>query len=164
MESREFLWSYWNLIKDASDTKIALTEFFSKSYELTQLQVLVMGQVDSLEDTSIRSIAKSLHRDHGNISKICTVLEEKGFVYRERSDVDSRIVNIKLTEQGQAYVGEFRSIVAPFIEKLGDYLTDGDLRFILKSMENVNKLINESEDVKAIRRKEKPLLRQKNEK
>lgn len=164
MESREFLWSYWNLIKDASDTKIALTEFFSKSYELTQLQVLVMGQVDSLEDTSIRSIAKSLHRDHGNISKICTVLEEKGFVYRERSDVDSRIVNIKLTEQGQSYVGEFRSIVAPFIEKLGDYLTDGDLRFILKSMENVNKLINESEDVKAIRRKEKPLLRQKNEK
>ncbi|WP_215506559.1 MarR family transcriptional regulator [Peptoniphilus sp. EMRHCC_23] len=164
MESREFLWSYWNLIKDASDTKIALTEFFSKSYELTQLQVLVMGQVDSLEDTSIRSIAKSLHRDHGNISKICTVLEEKGFVYRERSDVDSRIVNIKLTEQGQAYVGEFRSIVAPFIEKLGDYLTDGDLRFILKSMENVNKLINESEDVKAIRRKEMPLLRQKHEK
>lgn len=164
MESREFLWSYWNLIKDASDTKIALTEFFSKSYELTQLQVLVMGQVDSLEDTSIRSIAKSLHRDHGNISKICTVLEEKGLVYRERSDVDSRIVNIKLTEQGQAYVGEFRSIVAPFIEKLGDYLTDGDLRFILKSMENVNKLINESEDVKAIRRKEMPLLRQKHEK
>lgn len=164
MESREFLWSYWNLIKDASDTKIALTEFFSKSYELTQLQVLVMGQVDSLEDTSIRSIAKSLHRDHGNISKICTVLEEKGFVYRERSDVDSRIVNIKLTEQGRAYVGEFRSIVAPFIEKLGDYLTDGDLRFILKSMENVNKLINESEDVKAIRRKEMPLLRQKHEK
>lgn len=164
MESREFLWSYWNLIKDASDTKIALTEFFSKSYELTQLQVLVMGQVDSLEDTSIRSIAKSLHRDHGNISKICTVLEEKGFVYRERSDVDSRIVNIKLTEQGQAYVGEFRSIVAPFIEKLGDYLTDGDLRFILKSMENLNKLINESEDVKAIRRKEMPLLRQKHEK
>lgn len=50
MESREFLWSYWNLIKDASDTKIALMEFFSKSYELTQLQVLVMGQVDSLED------------------------------------------------------------------------------------------------------------------
>lgn len=164
MESREFLWSYWNLIKDASDTKIALMEFFSKSYELTQLQVLVMGQVDSLEDTSIRSIAKSLYRDHGNISKICTVLEEKGFVYRERSDVDSRIVNIKLTEQGQAYVGEFRSIVAPFIEKLGDYLTDGDLRFILKSMENVNKLINESEDVKAIRRKEMPLLRQKHEK
>lgn len=164
MESREFLWSYWNLIKDASDTKIALMEFFSKSYELTQLQVLVMGQVDSLEDTSIRSIAKSLYRDHGNISKICTVLEEKGFVYRERSDVDSRIVNIKLTEQGQAYVGEFRSIVAPFIEKLGDYLTNGDLRFILKSMENVNKLINESEDVKAIRRKEMPLLRQKHEK
>lgn len=92
------------------------------------------------------------------------MLEEKGFVYRERSDVDSRIVNIKLTEQGQAYVGEFRSIVAPFIEKLGDYLTNGDLRFILKSMENVNKLINESEDVKAIRRKEMPLLRQKHEK
>ena len=86
MESREFLWSYWNLIKDASDTKIALTDYFSKTYELTQLQFLVMGQVDALEDTSIRSIAKSLRRDHGNISKICTVLEEKGFVYRKRSE------------------------------------------------------------------------------
>ena len=156
MESREFLWSYWSLIKDASDTKIALTEYFSKTYELTQLQVLVMGQVDSLEDTSIRSIAKSLKRDHGNISKICTVLEEKGFVYRKRSEGDSRIVNIRLTKQGEDYVDEFRSIVAPFMDKLSDYLTDGDMRFFLRSMENINKLLDESEDVKAIRRKEVP--------
>lgn len=163
MESREFLWSYWNLIKDASDTKIALTDYFSKTYELTQLQFLVMGQVDALEDTSIRSIAKSLRRDHGNISKICTVLEEKGFVYRKRSEADSRIVNIYLTKQGEDYIGEFRAVVAPFIDKLGDYLTDGDLRFLLKSMENINKLLNESEDVKAIRRKELPPCRQPNE-
>ncbi len=112
--------------------------------------------MDSLEDTSIRSIAKSLKRDHGNISKICTVLEEKGFVYRKRSDGDSRIVNIRLTKQGEDYVDEFRTIVAPFMNKLSDYLTDGDMRFFLRSMENINKLLDESEDVKAIRRKEVP--------
>lgn len=156
MESREFLWAYWGLVKEACETKNDLMEYFSKTYELTQLQVLVMGQVDSLEDTSIRSIARSLHRDHGNISKICTLLEEKGFVYRQRSATDSRIVNIYLTEIGKEYVEEFRGVVSPYFEKVGEYLSDGDLRFILKSMVNVEKLLNESDDVKEIRGKVKP--------
>ncbi|MDY3118328.1 MAG: MarR family transcriptional regulator [Peptoniphilus sp.] len=161
MESREFLWTYWNLVKEACDTKSALTEYFSKHYDLTQLQFLVMGQVDSLEDTSIRAIAQSLRRDHGNISKICTVLEEKGFVYRRRSEADSRIVNIYLTEQGDDYIREFRDIVAPFILKLGDYLSDGDLRFLAKGMETIDKLLNESEEVQALRKKRKPTCRPK---
>ncbi|WP_068456146.1 MarR family winged helix-turn-helix transcriptional regulator [Aedoeadaptatus pacaensis] len=156
MESREFLWAYWGLVKEACETKNDLMEYFSKTYELTQLQVLVMGQVDSLEDTSIRSIARSLRRDHGNISKICTLLEEKGFVYRQRSETDSRIVNIYLTEIGKEYVEEFRGVVSPYFEKVGEYLSDGDLRFILKSMANVEKLLNESDDVKEIRGKTKP--------
>ena len=161
MESREFLWAYWGLVKEACETKNDLMEYFAKSYELTQLQVLVMGQVDSLEDTSIRSIARSLHRDHGNISKICTLLEEKGFVYRQRSETDSRIVNINLTEMGKKYVEGIRTIMAPYFEKVGEYLSDGDLRFILKSMANVEKLLNESDDVKEIRGKTKPVVEPK---
>ena len=128
MEAREFLWTYWNLLKEACDTKSSLTEYFSKNYMLTQLQLLVLGKIDSLEDTSIRSIARSLHRDHGNISKVCTVLEEKGYVYRKRSVTDSRVVNIYLTEQGENYIEEFSSIVAPLYNKLGNYLKNGGLQ------------------------------------
>lgn len=161
MEAREFLWTYWNLLKEACDTKNSLFEYFSKNYTLTQLQFLVLGQIASLDDTSIRSIASSLHRDHGNISKICTVLEEKGFVYRERSKDDCRIVNVYLTECGKEYIDEFNSIVAPLYDKLGDYLTDGDLRFLLKSMETVDGLFNESEKVIHIR-EEQRMMRKKN--
>ncbi|MDD7363073.1 MAG: MarR family winged helix-turn-helix transcriptional regulator [Peptoniphilus sp.] len=145
MEAREFLWTYWNLLKDACDTKNALFEYFSRHYGLTQLQFLVLGQIEALEDTSIRAIAHSLHRDHGNISKICTVLENKGFVYRKRSEKDSRIVNMYLTEKGKDYVEDFSNIVAPLYDKLGDYLTDGDLRFFLWSLKTVDSLFNESE-------------------
>lgn len=160
MEAREFLWTYWNLLKEACDTKSSLTDYFSDHYALTQLQFIVLGRIDSLEDTSIRSIARSLHRDHGNISKICTVLENKGFVYRRRSDNDSRIVNIYLTEKGKEYIEEFSSIVAPLYEKLGDYMTDGDLRFLLKSMEAIDSLFNESDKVKKIQ-EEQRLARRK---
>ena len=155
MEVREFLWTYWNLLKEACDTKSSLTEYFSKNYMLTQLQLLVLGKIDSLEDTSIRSIARSLHRDHGNISKVCTVLEEKGYVYRKRSVTDSRVVNIYLTEQGENYIEEFSSIVAPLYNKLGNYLTDGDLQFLLKSMETIDSLFNESEKVREIQNEQR---------
>lgn len=155
MEAREFLWTYWNLLKEACDTKSSLTEYFSKNYTLTQLQLLVLGKIDSLEDTSIRSIARSLHRDHGNISKVCTVLEEKGYVYRKRSVTDSRVVNIYLTEQGENYIEEFSSIVAPLYNKLGNYLTDGDLQFLLKSMETIDSLFNESEKVREIQNEQR---------
>lgn len=155
MEAREFLWTYWNLLKEACDTKSSLTEYFSKNYMLTQLQLLVLGKIDSLEDTSIRSIARSLHRDHGNISKVCTVLEEKGYVYRKRSVTDSRVVNIYLTEQGENYIEEFSSIVAPLYNKLENYLTDGDLQFLLKSMETIDSLFNESEKVREIQNEQR---------
>lgn len=155
MEAREFLWTYWNLLKEACDTKSSLTEYFSKNYMLTQLQLLVLGKIDSLEDTSIRSIARSLHRDHGNISKVCTVLEEKGYVYRKRSVTDSRVVNIYLTEQGENYIEEFSSIVAPLYNKLGNYLTDGDLQFLLKSMETIDSLFNEPEKVREIQNEQR---------
>ncbi|CAC9932752.1 transcriptional regulator, MarR family [Aedoeadaptatus coxii] len=150
MKAREFLWTYWNLLKEANDTKMSLMDYFSENYGLTQLQLLVLGKIDSLDDTSIRSIARSLHRDHGNISKICTVLERKGYVYRERSVTDSRIVHVYLTEQGEKYIDEFSSIVAPLYDKLGDHLTDGDLRFLLKSMEIIESLFNQSEKVRNI--------------
>lgn len=150
MKAREFLWTYWNLLKEANDTKMSLMDYFSENYGLTQLQLLVLGKIDSLDDTSIRSIARSLHRDHGNTSKICTVLERKGYVYRERSVTDSRIVHVYLTEQGEKYIDEFSSIVAPLYDKLGDHLTDGDLRFLLKSMEIIESLFNQSEKVRNI--------------
>lgn len=150
MKAREFLWTYWNLLKEANDTKMSLMDYFSENYGLTQLQLLVLGKIDSLDDTSIRSIARSLHRDHGNISKICTVLERKGYVHRERSVTDSRIVHVYLTEQGEKYIDEFSSIVAPLYDKLGDHLTDGDLRFLLKSMEIIESLFNQSEKVRNI--------------
>lgn len=155
MEAREFLWTYWNLLKEAYDTKSSLTDYFSKNYKLTQLQLLVLGKIDSLKETSIRSIARSLHRDHGNISKVCTVLEQKGYVYRKRSITDSRVVNIYLTKQGEDYIGEVSSIVAPLYNKLGNYLTDGDLQFLLKSMETIDSLFNESEKVKDIQNQQR---------
>ena len=150
MKAREFLWTYWNLLKEANDTKMSLMDYFSENYGLTQLQLLVVGKIDSLDDTSIRSIARSLHRDHGNISKICTVLERKCYVYRERSVTDSPIVHVYFTEQGEKYIDEFSSIVAPLYDKLGDHLTDGDLRFLLKSMEIIESLFNQSEKVRNI--------------
>lgn len=63
---------------------------------------------------------------------------------------DSRVVNIYLTKQGEDYIGEVSSIMAPLYNKLGNYLTDGDLQFLLKSMETIDSLFNESEKVKEI--------------
>lgn len=37
MKAREFLWTYWNLLKEANDTKMSLMDYFSENYGLTQL-------------------------------------------------------------------------------------------------------------------------------
>ncbi|MEF1289284.1 MarR family winged helix-turn-helix transcriptional regulator [Vibrio sp. M260118] len=68
--------------------------------ELTYSQYLVMMVLWENDGISVKDIGSRLHLDSGTLTPLLKRLEGKGFVLRERSEVDERVRVLKLTQEG----------------------------------------------------------------
>ena len=69
--------------------------------DLTYPQYLVMLVLWEHEEQSVNHLGEKLKLDSGTLTPLLKRLELKGFVTRNRSKVDERIVLIALTEKGK---------------------------------------------------------------
>ena len=69
--------------------------------DLTYPQYLVMLVLWEHEEQSVNHLGEKLKLDSGTLTPLLKRLELKGFVTRNRSTVDERIVLITLTEKGK---------------------------------------------------------------
>lgn len=82
---------------------------------LTYTQYLVLMVLWEKDGLSVKDIAKELHLDSATITPLLKRLETEGFVTRERSLIDERIVNVFLTNHGrdiQSQVAEMQKGIA----------------------------------------------------
>ena len=82
---------------------------------LTYSQYLVMMVLWEADGITVKNIAQQLHLDSPTITPLLKRLESAGFVSRQRSASDERVVNVFLTDAGQliqARVAEMQKGVA----------------------------------------------------
>lgn len=163
MQSHDFIWAYWKLLKQANETKSIVHDCLGKQYNLTQLQFNVLVKIDNLEEKSISALARIFQKDHGNISKICTVLEEKGYIYREKSSEDNRVVYLYLTDQGHEYMEVFDHCITDAYKEMSKNLSVKEQEKFLESMAFINKCFGDSKSVVEFRnyRREQKRLEKK---
>lgn len=71
-------------------------------YGLTYPQYLVLVALWEQTPQSIRSLAKRLQLDHGTLTPLLQRMETSDLISRRRSEEDERIVNVALTDSGDA--------------------------------------------------------------
>ena len=82
---------------------------------LTYSQYLVMMVLWDADGITVKNIAQQLHLDSPTITPLLKRLESAGFVSRQRSASDERVVNVFLTDAGhsiQARVADMQKDVA----------------------------------------------------
>ena len=82
---------------------------------LTYSQYLVMMVLWEADGITVKNIAQQLHLDSPTITPLLKRLESAGFVSRQRSVSDERVVNVFLTDAGhiiQARVADMQKDVA----------------------------------------------------
>ena len=67
---------------------------------LTYTQYLVLMVMWENGQISEKELGKKLFLDSGTLTPVLKSLEKKGFIVRERSKTDERVVNVSLTEAG----------------------------------------------------------------
>lgn len=106
-------------------------------YGLTSPQFGILEALYHLGPLSLGELAEKLLVTGGNVTYVMDRLEEQGFVYRDRSKQDRRIVQAKLTPEGRRVIAEVFPQHTEFTHELVSVLDPADqerLRELLKKL------------------------------
>lgn len=102
---------------------------------LTHPQYLVMLALWENEPLSVRRLADLLALESATVSPLLKRLEALGYVVRERSSSDERVVEIRLTEAGRDLRSYAETIPATMMQRLG--MGPEELRALHRAMNSV---------------------------
>ncbi len=75
---------------------------FLNEIDLTYTQYIVMMVMWEHCEVSVKELGKKLFLDSGTLTPLLKNLEKKGLVTRERSKIDERYLDVRITEAGMA--------------------------------------------------------------
>lgn len=104
---------------------------------LTLSQFGILEALYHLGPLSLGELAEKLLVTGGNVTYVMDRLEEQGLVYRERSDLDRRVIEAKLTPAGEELVARLFPEHARFLGTLVAHLEPSEqrmLRGLLKAL------------------------------
>ena len=109
--------------------------------DLTYTQYIVMMVTWEKEKASSRDLAECLHLDYGTLTPVLKRLELAGYISRERSEEDERLLTLSLTKEGKKLKAKAVHIPGEIAAKVG--LTDDEFKTLyaltykaLANMEN----------------------------
>ena len=83
---------------------------YLKPLGITYTQYIVLLVLWEQDNVRVGDLCKALYLDSGTLTPLLKKMEEAGFVKRFRSKEDERVVNVSLTEKGQALKEPARQI------------------------------------------------------
>lgn len=98
------------------------TPYF-KPIGLTYTQYIVLLVLWEKDGVSVGELGKKLYLDNGTLTPLLKKMQEKGYLVRQRSHEDERIVLVTLTEKGSQLREEVKDIPAK-INKALDLTAD----------------------------------------
>lgn len=121
---------------------VGLTLTFSKMIkfhpELEKLRAVELYTLFYLlkhEPCKMKDLAHALSMTKANITHLVDALERKGFVRRNPSDSDRRIIHIQVTEHGKKVYNELIEELSKLVETVSSKINPSDLALISQGFE-----------------------------
>lgn len=93
--------------------------------DLTYTQFIAMMVMWERKNINVKDLGKLLYLDSGTLTPLLKKLENKGYIIRERSKDDERVVNIGLTEIGDSL--KQKALAIPECIKMSIYLEEKEV-------------------------------------
>lgn len=105
-------------IRTQADAQLAV-------HDLTYAQWLPLFKLSLRETATVAALARDLETDPASTTRALDRMEAKGLVLRERSTVDRRVVQLKLTAEGQRTAALVPPVLADVLNgHLSDFTQD----------------------------------------
>ena len=75
---------------------------FLDELDMTNTQYIAMMVLWEHKEVTVKELGQYLYLDSGTLTPLLKTMEKKGWVERNRSKEDERVLNVTITEQGNA--------------------------------------------------------------
>lgn len=130
----ELLVNVFNNVMEA-ESRAVITEEFK---DISNNDMHIMEAIGMDDPKSMSTIAKKLHVTVGTLTTNMSSLEEKGYINRERSTTDKRVVLVTLTEKGQKAFYHHRDFHRHMIHAMMKDLNEEEMKVLISCLNKLN--------------------------
>ena len=141
--SKEFkiiLVKLFNDILDYEESVLRASEF----KDLTNNDIHVIRAIGMNEKKNMSMIAKELAVTIGTLTISINSLVRKGYVIKERSEKDKRVVFVNLSSKGEAAFSRNEELYDQMVNSMLEDLEDNEIDILMKSLLKVNRCIKQN--------------------
>lgn len=141
--SKEFkiiLVKLFNDILDYEESVLRASEF----KDLTNNDIHVIRAIGMNEKKNMSMIAKELAVTIGTLTISINSLVRKGYVIKERSEKDKRVVLVNLSSKGEAAFSRNEELYDQMVNSMLEDLEDNEMDILMKSLLKVNRCIKQN--------------------
>lgn len=138
----EMLVRLFNNVMDTEEKAIITEEF----RDITNNDMHIIEAVGIEEPRRMSEIAKRLNVTMGTLTTNMNSLEDKGYIVRERSTADKRVVLVVLTSKGKKAFYHHRDFHKNMIKSIVRDLDEEEMRVMIKCLMNLGEFFEECEN------------------
>lgn len=97
----------------------------------------ILSFLYSHDDITMKELAEKIHRSKPTVTVLVDKLVALGYVLKEKSDTDSRVTYIRLTEQGKAFQKDFQEISQNLNDKVFQGILEAEMNMVDPILEKI---------------------------
>ena len=125
---------------------LAVSKMYSDQaslYNSTAVQALTLLKIDPKEGTRSTNLGPKMAIEPTSLTRIIKLLEDNGYIYKEKTTTDKREVIIKLTEKGVNSRNLSKEVVVNFNKKVLERIAPDKFEVFKEVMKDILKISNE---------------------
>ena len=125
---------------------LAVSKMYSDQaslYNSTAVQALTLLKIDPKEGTRSTNLGPKMAIEPTSLTRIIKLLEDNGYIYKEKTTTDKREVIIKLTEKGLNSRNLSKEVVVNFNKKIVERIQPEKFEVFKEVMNDILKIANE---------------------
>ena len=125
---------------------LAVSKMYSEQASLhnsTAVQALTLLKIDPKEGTRSTNLGPKMAIEPTSLTRIIKLLEDNGYIYKEKTTTDKREVIIKLTDKGLKSRNLSKEVVVNFNQKVVERIDPEKFQIFKEVVSEVMKIANE---------------------
>lgn len=127
-------------------TWLAVSKMYSEmaqDHDATAVQALTLLKIDPKEGTRSTNLGPKMAIEPTSLTRIIKLLEDNGYIYKEKTTNDKREVIIKLTNKGLNSRNLSKEVVVNFNKRVTEKIPNEKLETFKEVMGDILKIANE---------------------
>ncbi|BBQ05462.1 MarR family winged helix-turn-helix transcriptional regulator [Elizabethkingia anophelis] len=127
-------------------TWLAVSKMYSEraqEYDSTAVQALTLLKIDPKEGTRSTNLGPKMAIEPTSLTRIIKLLEDNGYIYKEKTTTDKREVIIKLTDKGLNSRNLSKEVVVNFNKRVIETINPEKLEIFKEVMRDILNIAND---------------------